>query len=228
MKFTKTNKTALVAGATGLVGSELLTLLLADDIYVKVIILTRRKLNLAHPKLEIQLVDFDHLGKHRDIIKCDDLFLCLGTTMKKAGSRDAFIRVDYTIPMIIANIAYQNGAKQVLLVSSVGAQADSYIFYNKVKGQLEDDLKDINYWAIHIFQPSLLLGLRQEDRMLEGLGQFAAWRINKVAGGILGSYKAVTGRHVATAMIKRAQHMEEGIYTYPSHIIERIAKEQDD
>lgn len=225
MEFTKQNKVALVAGATGLVGSELLKQLLKSTIYSKVIILVRRQVDMSHPKLVVQQVDFDHLSNHRDQIKCDDLFLCLGTTMKKAGSRDEFIRVDYTIPMILANIAYQNGAKQCLLVSSVGAQADSLIFYNKVKGQLEDDLKDINYWAIHIFQPSLLLGMRNEDRLLEGLGQFAAWRINKVAGRMLGSYKAVTGRHVATAMVTRAQHMEEGIYTYPSHVIEQIAKQ---
>jgi len=228
MKFTKQHKTALVAGATGLVGSELVNLLLESTIYNRVIILVRRPIEKSHPKLEVHQVDFDHLSKYRDQIQCDDLFLCLGTTMKKAGSREAFIKVDYTFPMIIANIAAQNGAKQCLLVSSVGAQADSYIFYNKVKGQMEDDLKEVNYWAIHIFQPSLLLGIRKEDRLLEGLGQFAAWRINKVAGNMMKSYKAVTGRHVAKAMIRRAQHMEEGIYTYPSHIIEKIAKQNDE
>ncbi len=224
MQFTKQNKIALVAGSTGLVGSELLTQLLATDIYDKVVILVRRSVNISHPKLVVHKIDFHHLAQYRALIKCDDLFLCLGTTMKKAGSRDAFIRVDYTLPMILANIAYQNGAKQCLLVSSVGAQADSLIFYNKVKGQLEDDLKDINYWAIHIFRPSLLLGMRKDDRVMEGVGQYAAWRINKVAGGLLKSYKAVTGRHVATAMVRRAQHMKDGVYTYPSHVIEQIAK----
>ncbi len=127
-------KTAIIAGATGLVGKELLQNLLDNKNYEKVISIVRRKTSLNHPKLEQKIIDFDNLDEIASELIADEYFCCLGTTMKKAGSKEKFADVDYLYPVNLATIAQANNAKKYLLISAMGADKKSIIFYNKVKG----------------------------------------------------------------------------------------------
>jgi uncharacterized protein YbjT (DUF2867 family) len=157
-------KTALVAGASGLIGKQCLYELLAEKEYIKVIALVRKELTIKHPKLEQIQMDFDQLVSYTHMFQADDVFCCLGTTMKKAGSQENFKKVDYAYPMALAKAALNNGARQFLIVTALGADKKSSIFYNRVKGDVEESLQLLDYPALHIFRPSMLLG---EDRSFE-------------------------------------------------------------
>jgi uncharacterized protein YbjT (DUF2867 family) len=151
MEIKKAHKTAILLGATGLVGGYVLQFLLENEAYIKVVALTRRPLSIQHPKLENVVVDFEQLLDYQPLIKGDNLFLCLGTTIKKAGSQAAFKRIDVDYQMQAATVAKQNGVHQVMLCSAVDADAKSRIFYNRMKGDLEDSLKSLNFEGLHIF-----------------------------------------------------------------------------
>ena len=150
------NKTALIIGATGLVGKFCLSYLLNENAYERVIAISRKPIGFTHPKLNNIVCDFDHLAKHQAEIKADDIYCCLGTTIAVAGSREAFTKVDYTYPLQVAQMAKQNGATQFLLVSALGADKNSKIFYSKIKGELEEAIQKLNFNSTYIFQPSLL------------------------------------------------------------------------
>lgn len=210
-------KTAILFGATGLVGGFVLKNLLNHGAYDKVIAFTRKPLNLQHPKLQNPIIDFDKLADYQHLIKGDDLYLCLGTTMKKAGSKDAFKKVDLDYPLQAAQLAKNNNVKQVMLCSAVDANAQSMIFYNQVKGTLEDALKRLNFEVTHIFQPSILMGERSENRLGERIGIAVSRVLDNVVGDNLGRYRPVSGQQVAQAMVMAAQKTQEGIHVYLSH-----------
>ena len=222
MEIQKANKTALVLGATGMVGGFVVQLLLENEAYTKVIALTRRPLSIKHPKLQNAIVDFEQLTDYQSLMKGDDLFLCLGTTIKKAGSQAAFMRVDYDYQLQVAQMAKANGVNQVLLCSAVDADSGSRIFYNKVKGQLEDALKGMGFWAVHIFQPSILLGARNENRFGEKIAQMVGRFLDKIVGGLLAKYRPVEGATVARAMVHAAQILRVGVCVYPSDELSKI------
>ena len=134
-------KTAIVAGTTGLIGSQLTELLIQDKYYERIIALSRKPLNSNHPKLQNLIVDFDRLEEISGLLKGDDVFCCLGTTIKVAGSKEAFYKVDHDYPVSLASITKQEGAKQFLIVTSLGSNKDSSIFYNQVKGKAEEDIR---------------------------------------------------------------------------------------
>ena len=138
-------KTALIAGASGLIGSQLLPLLLNGDRYERVNVLTRSALHLEHPKFKNLVVNFDQLSSSGQLLEADDVFCCLGTTMKKAGSKEAFRKVDHTYPLELAKVSKQCGARQYLLVSALGANKNSSIFYNAVKGEVEEAIAAIGF-----------------------------------------------------------------------------------
>jgi uncharacterized protein YbjT (DUF2867 family) len=223
MEIVKNQKTALLFGATGLVGGYCLEYLLAADTYQKVRIFGRRTVNIEHPKLEQHKVDFKNLEEVSELISGNDLFCCIGTTIKKAGSEEAFRRVDYTFAHKIAELGVKNKVNQFLLISSVGADKDSLFFYNQVKGELEDEVKLMPYWAIHIFQPSILLGERNENRWGESIAQKIGKFVDDVTGGMLKKYKPVEAQAVAKAMVMAAQKTEKGIHYYPSHVLQDLA-----
>lgn len=196
-------RTALIAGATGLVGGNLLHLLLDAKEYERVIALVRRPLSVEHPKLTTVTVDFDKL-ENESIARVDDAFCCLGTTIKKTKTREAFRVVDFEYPVKLAEVALRTGAQRFLVVSSMGANPGSMFFYNRVKGELEARLKEMHIPQLHIFRPSLLLGKRNEVRPGERIGEAVLRRIHPLMLGPLLKYRAIEASQVAYAMYRTA------------------------
>lgn len=227
VEIRKDNKTALVFGATGLIGGFVVELLLLHPAYAKVAVFVRRPLKLDHPKLVQQVVDFDRPERFQHLVKGDDLFCCLGTTMAKAGNKEAFYKVDFTYAFEAAKTGLRNGVGQYLLVSSVGADPNSMFFYSKVKGELEAALQALGYWGLHIFQPSVLLGERNENRFGEQLAGKIGRVFDRLTGGLLTKYRPIEADVVAKAMVSAAQGLKPGIHVYPSHWLQRLADEID-
>lgn len=203
---------ALLAGASGLVGGHCLRLLLADPAYGRVIALGRRALPLQHAKLDQKLVDFAHIA---DLVpRADDVYCCLGTTIKKAGSQAVFHKVDHDYVVALAEAAKQAGARRFLLVSAVGAKPRSRIFYNRVKGEVERDVSAVAFAAVHIFRPSLLLGERPESRPFERLAFPLFKALTPLLVGPLRNSRAIAAATVARAMIRAALGNATGVRIY--------------
>ncbi|RMG29708.1 MAG: NAD-dependent epimerase/dehydratase family protein [Bacteroidetes bacterium] len=217
-------KTALLFGATGLVGGELLQLLLEDDDYSLVHVFTRREIPVRHPKLKLHLIDFSKLEKYKNLIRGDHLFCCLGTTMKKAGSRAAFREVDYHYPMLLAEMASQNQVSKYLVVSSVGANPNSFFFYSRVKGEMERGIQLYPFEQISILRPSLLLGQRSEKRLGEDIGKTLNTLLSPFMQGPLKKYRGIAGKTVALAMQYLARYPQQQV-VFESHELELLAQE---
>ncbi|MBD1396704.1 oxidoreductase [Pontibacter sp. JH31] len=215
-------RTALIAGASGLVGSHLLRLILLTDRYSQVISIGRRELPVIHPKLDQQIVDFDNLQKAKSELVADDVFCCLGTTIKKAGSKEAFYKVDHDYVTKLAVVTLEKKATQFLVVSSMGADADSRIFYNKVKGEMERDIRQMGFTAVHIFRPSLLLGEREEHRTGEEISAKIMRPLSALMIGPLRKYRPIQAETVAKAMLEAAAQNQKGDKVYLSDEIERL------
>ena len=217
-------RTAVLAGASGLVGSELLQGLLQSPVYEKVKVFVRTPLQVEHVKLEQIIVNYDQLENYGQHVQADDVYCCLGTTIKKAGSQEAFRRVDYEYPVKLAQLAKQHGVQQYLIISAIGANANSSIFYSRVKGEVEAELKKIGIGSLHIFRPSLLLGKRKEFRLGE---RFASW-LSPVYGlflfGGLRKYRSIEARTVAKGMLAAGAAQLPGIHIYDSAEIERLSQ----
>ena len=216
-------KSALIAGATGLTGSELVKVLLDDPAYDKVKVLVRRQLDIENPKLEQIRADFYQLEKYAEHFEVDDVYCCLGTTIRKAGSQKAFRRVDYDFPVAIAKLAKEAGATKFLVISAMGADARSNIFYSRVKGQLEEALKKMEFQALHIFQPSLLLGERNEFRLGEKAASLLAPAFSPLLRGGMKKYKPIEAKQVAKAMCEAAKSDETGVLVHSSDEIAEMA-----
>ena len=163
-------KVALIAGATGLVGREVVRLLLSDPHYDKVKVVTRRSCDIKDNRLEEIIIDFDQLKDHSAALSASDYYVALGTTMSKAGSKENFYKVDFTYPYQLAEIAKSDPQfEKYLVVTAYSASKKSSIYYNRVKGEIEEALKALELKSLHIFQPSLLIGFRPEFRIFEEL-----------------------------------------------------------
>ncbi|UQD57540.1 NAD(P)H-binding protein [Flavobacterium sp. K5-23] len=215
-------KTALIIGSTGLVGSHLLNILLESKEYDKVITFGKRVSGNQHPKLIEHLIDFDKPESYDDLVKGDDFFCTIGTTIKKAGSKEAFRKVDFEYPKQFALIALKNGVKQFLLISSLGADANSGNFYLRTKGEIESFLENCNFESVSIVQPSLLLGNRNEFRFGEKAGAFMMKVFSFLFIGNLKKYKPIQGITVAKALFELAQKKTIGFGIYKSDTIQRI------
>lgn len=226
MKISKDKKKALVFGSTGFIGSFLVEFLLKHEAYQSVVTFGRRALEIDNPKLEHHIVNFDEPESFEQLIDGDDLYCCLGTTIKKAGSKEAFFKVDFIYAFEIAKIAAKNGVNQFLLVSSVGADPNALFFYSKVKGQLEEAIKTLNFWSFHIFRPSVLLGERVETRWGEEIAGKIGSFIDSFTGGRLTKYRPIEADIVAKAMINAAQELIEGEHIYPSNYLQELASEE--
>ena len=204
-------KTAILIGATGLVGGHCLRELLASPAYDKVIAVTRRPLKLRHEKLQTIEIPFDHLGEALTDIRADDAFCCLGTTIRQAGTKAEFHKVDYGYAYEFAHRMQANGAGHFLLVSALGARAGSPVFYNRVKGTLENDIRALGFSCLTIFQPSFLLGDRAEARIGEALGARLSTLIAPLLRGPLRAAHPVKGSDLAAAMVAAALSGGKGV-----------------
>jgi uncharacterized protein YbjT (DUF2867 family) len=200
----------LLVGATGLVGRECLRLLLADGGFNRIVAVARRSLSpeVRSPKLETHVIDFDHVNEYEELFTVDAIICALGTTIRQAGSRTRFRTVDYEYPLAFARLGRRHGCRHFLVVSALGANARSRVFYNRVKGDLEESLRALGYPRLTIVRPALLLGPRSELR----LGEEVAKRVTRWLGPLVPrAYKPVEARMVAAALVRAAREEGSGV-----------------
>lgn len=194
-------KIALVFGASGLVGKVLVRELIDNDSYASVVLFLRKPLEFKHSKVMEQVIDFNRLEENAALLTGDELFICLGTTIKKAGSVSAVEKIDRDLPVTIARLAFNNGVKRVAVVSSLGANPAVRNFYLRIKGEMERGIREIPFEQIVIARPSMLLGDRAEFRFGEAVGKMVMKAVNVLLTGSLRKYRGIEGRAVAKAMI---------------------------
>lgn len=211
---------ALVLGATGLIGKEVVQMLLNSSKYEQVTVLVRKNLLFQHAKLKQVAVNFDELDRYESYFAVDDVYSCLGTTIKKAKTKENFKRVDYDYTLHAAKIAEKQGVKNFLTVTAMGANSKSMFFYNRVKGDVEQELQKLHIKGIHIFRPSLLLGERQEFRFGEKVAEGITRVFSFLFVGPLRKYKPISGKQVALGMYITALQQKPGVHIYESDVIQ--------
>jgi len=202
---------ALIIGATGATGKDLVTLLLNDDTYTEVHCFVRKPLALTHPKLHAHVVNFDTPEAWADLLQGDVAFSCLGTTLAVAGSKEAQWRVDYDYQYAFAQQCKANGVPTFVLVSAAGAKAQSKLFYNRMKGQLEDAVKALDFSCLLIFQPSVLIR-SNSDRSGENFTVKALKFLNKI--GLFKRYRPMPTAVLAQRMRKEVATVAKGLHTF--------------
>jgi len=217
-------KGAVVFGASGLIGNCLLRRLLVHQAYDKIISIGRGPIKASHPKLIHYEVDMAQSDNYRHLMRGNDLFIALGTTMKKAGSKEAFYAVDHDLIFNIAKTGSLQNMSQLILVSSIGADSRSLVFYLKVKGELEDDVRRLPFWGVHIMRPSVLLGSREEKRFAENLAGRFSKGLQYFSGSIIGDLAPVEADDVAKAMVQAAQGLKQGTHIHHGSEIVQLAK----
>lgn len=230
------SKQALILGASGLIGSHLLGYLMADESYDTIHSVGRRELDpgsvpgsgrkLVQHVAQIEQVlalsadarDNESPAEQelRAAFAVQDIFCCVGTTMRKAGSKAAFEQIDYAYPLHAARIGLASRARQFLIVTAIGADSRSPIYYNRIKGRVEESLERLQFHAIHIFQPSLLTGARNESRTGEDFGKLLGGVIGPLMLGPLRKYRPIAGKDVARGMLQAARKADSGIHSYES------------
>lgn len=216
------NKKAILLGATGLIGTDLLNKLLVNDHFSEILVISRKEVKISHPKLKQLIVDFEHIDEYEHEIIGDEVFCCLGTTIKKTPDLDTYRKIDYQYPLDVAKIAFKNGAKSYHIVSAMGANVKSKLFYSRTKGEVERDLQKIAFESIHIYQPALLDGTRKEERTAENIMIGLFRLLNPVLIGPLKKYRSIKIEKVASAMLNQANKNLHGIFTYTSDEIEKL------
>lgn len=200
------DKTAIILGATGLTGSNLLDMLLKDDRYKSVILFSRSTVGVKHPKLEEYLIDVLNLESQKDRFKADEVFCCIGTTRAKTPNKKRYKEIDYGIPMNAAKLCKVNSIPTLVLISSLGANPNSKVFYNRIKGEMERDVIDFKIPKTHIMQPSLIGGKRVEKRLGEWLFKQLMRVFNLLLVGPLEKYRSIPPETIAKAMVWLANH----------------------
>ena len=207
-------KKAILFGASGFVGSYLLNDLLNNSDYEQVTVVVRKKLNIIHPKLKTLIGDYHSLPDLKDNIVADEIFITLGTTKKNTPDQDEYHQIDHDYPVFAAKMVREKGAKSVFVVTAVGANANSSLFYVKTKGENERDIIALNFEHTHIFRPSMIIGNREEYRPFEKLF-IRIWSvINPILVGKLNRYKGINGKDVAKAMMNAAENQSEKVKIY--------------
>ena len=203
---------ALIIGATGATGMDLVNVLLRDPDYKEVVIFVRRSSGMTHPKLKEVLTDFDDLEMVSEYIKADVWFSCLGTTLKAAGSKEKQLHIDYEIPARFAEIARSNGIKRTVLLSAYGASSTSSVFYSRIKGQLEEKISGLAFETYIVFRPGLLLR-QNTDRAGERISAGILTFLNRL--GLIRNFRPIPTSILAEKMARAAKVLGEG-----KHVIE--------
>ncbi|GAA4337689.1 oxidoreductase [Mucilaginibacter gynuensis] len=214
---------AIIAGASGLIGSYLLNLLLQHADYDEVVILVRKELPVQHKKLLQVVVDYDDLSAHKQLITGHVVFCCLGTTKAKTPDESEYRKIDHDYPLLLAQLAANNGVKHYHLVSAIGADSKSGNFYLKTKGEAEEGIFKTNIASRHIYQPSLLTGDRKEPRLAEKIFTVLMKVFNPLLIGGLKKYRSILALTVAQAMVNQSLNNEEGVFIHPSDKIKQLA-----
>lgn len=216
-------KKVIIAGANGLVGSHLLNFLLSENEVEMVVALVRKPLGITHPKLFQEIIDFNKISSYSGLINGSAVFCCLGSTRAKTPDLDDYRRVDYNYPLSLAQIASKNKIEQFHLVSAIGANPKSKNFYVRVKGEVERDIKQLNFKSLHIYKPSLLVGERKEKRLLENTGHYIMKMLNPFLTGRFEKYRSIKGEVVAGAMARQFLRDLNGTLLYYSDQINKLA-----
>jgi uncharacterized protein YbjT (DUF2867 family) len=206
------------------VGGQVLRQLLEDPDYDRVTALTRRPMALTHKKLVQRVVDFDRLAEVGDFPRVRDVFCCLGTTIRQAGSQGAFRKVDLTYVAELGRMAVRHRAVQFLLVTALGADPGSRVFYNRVKGEAEEAVRRLQFDGIQIFRPSLLLGARAQSRPAERIAMVLSPLVSWAFVGPLARYRPVEAATVARVMVRIARDAPRGTHVYESDAIRRLGR----
>lgn len=204
----------IVLGATGLTGSELVKQLANDKSVHKVYAIVRAVSDMLPQNVDQIVVNFDKLDEAVLPTDAFTIFLCLGTTMAKAGSKEAFIKVDKDYTLSVAKLAFANGCKRAALISAMGADASSGVFYSKIKGEIEIEINKIGFERVDIFQPALLIGDRNEGRFFESISQKLFGRWTQKISGILGDYTSIGADQLANHMKATLLHPDGGTFTH--------------
>lgn len=204
-------KKAIIAGASGLIGSNLLQVLLDSEAYAEVLILVRKPLAVHHQKLKQIVLNFDDLDKHATGISGHALFCCLGTTRSQTPDKTEYRKIDHDYPVKLAQLAHKNNVKQCHLISCIGADSKSSNGYLKLKGETEDDVKAVGLPALHIYQPSMLIGRKTKLRWDESLINGLMAAVNPLLVGGLKKYRSIPAIDIARAMLIQSIDNETGI-----------------
>jgi len=212
---------AIIIGATGLIGKQLVKQLLADELYTDVKIFVRRSSGISNPKLTEFIINFEHLNEHTSDIVGDVLFSVLGTTLKTAGSKDAQYKIDYGYQIKVAEIAADNGVSQLVLLSSIGADHNSNMFYTQMKGKLDEDVRALSFESISIHRPSMLEGNRTETRWTETI--FTPIMKAAAIAPCWKKYRPIKDAQVAKAMRRSVLENDLPYFIYESNAMFLLA-----
>lgn len=194
-------KTAIILGATGLTGGNLLDFLLKNDRYGKIKVFSRSSVGISNPKLEEHLIDLFELEKHKEIFQADEVFCCIGTTKSKTPDNSIYKKIDYGIPFAAAKLCKENNIDTFIVISAMGANPESKVFYNKTKGEMERDVLKQNIKNTYILQPGLIGGNRNEKRLGESIAKFLFKILNPI---IPKNYRTISPETIAKAMLTLA------------------------
>lgn len=217
------NNTAIILGSSGLVGSQLLTLLLNSTAYKQVVLFNRKPSSIKHPKIKEYVIDFNQPQSYKKDIQGDVIFCCLGSTKVKTPNPTDYRKIDFDIPLLFANEAVKKGLQQFHLVSSLGASSLSKTFYLKLKGEVETALKKCNLKSLYIYQPSILLGNRLENRPIERFFLAIIKFLNPLFIGKIKRYSGIQALVVAQAMLNTSLISKKGTHIYTSETIKKLA-----
>jgi uncharacterized protein YbjT (DUF2867 family) len=215
-------KSALILGFTGLIGSKLTGEILENSEYDRVCTLVRSATSLKHPKLNEVVTDFSGLSEYTEEFQVDEVFICLGTTRKQAGSKESFKMVDHDYVVEGARLAKAQGVQRIAVVSAIGADSESRFFYNRIKGQMEEAVSSIGIPSTYFFRPSLLLGDRKEFRPGEKMGEWLGKAVQPILIGKLKKYRSIEGEKVAKAMVAFMKNSKKGVHLVESDLIQKI------
>ncbi|RRN77894.1 nucleoside-diphosphate sugar epimerase [Pseudoxanthomonas sp. SGD-10] len=217
------NNKAIILGASGLIGSQLLDILIESPFYTEIVVLVRKPLDFRHPKVTQHVTDFKNLDELAPLITGRVIFSCLGSTKAKTPNKEDYTYVDKVIPEKIALLGNKNNVEQFHLVSALGANSNSSIFYNRLKGETEDSIKKSGIPGIFIYQPSLIKGPRKEKRFGESFAISLSAIVDPLLIGSLKRYRSIESIDIAKAMYNQSITNKQGTYTFPSDKIKELA-----